>query len=139
MLRQIVLIFVSMALFAPLVLADTPSPPGAKVYIIEPRGGGTVTNPVKVLFGLRGMGVAPAGTDVEMTGHHHLVVDQDTPPLNDYLPTGDPQIIHFGKGQTETDLVLEPGEHRIQLVLGDKDHKPHVPPVVSEIVVFTVK
>ena len=138
-IRQLALVIVGIGLCAPMALADTPSPPGAEVYIISPKSGEVLSSPVKVLFGLRGMGIAPAGTEAEMTGHHHLVIDRETPPLNDYLPTGNPQVIHFGKGQTETDIVLEPGKHTIQLVLGDKDHKPHVPPVVSKVVKFTVK
>ncbi len=139
MFRQLALIVVGVIWCMPVTNADTPSPPGASVYIITPEDGETISSPVKVHFGLRGMGIAPAGVDAELTGHHHLVVDQDTPALDDYLPTGNPQVIHFGKGQTETDLVLEPGEHTLQLVLGDKDHKPHIPPVVSDIVKFTVK
>ncbi len=139
MFRQFALAIVGIGLCAPMAFADTPSPPGAEVYIISPKNGETVSSPVTVLFGLRGMGIAPAGMDAEMTGHHHLVIDRDLPPLDDYLPTGDPQVVHFGKGQTETQIELEPGEHTVQLVLGDMDHKPHVPPVVSEVVKFTVK
>lgn len=119
--------------------ADTPSVAGAKVYIIAPKNGETVSGPVQVLFGLKGMGIAPAGTDVEGTGHHHLIVDKDTPPLNTFLPVGDAQILHFGKGQTETELKLAPGKHTLQLVFADRDHKPHTPPVVSERITITVK
>ena len=118
---------------------DTPSVPGTKVYIIAPKDGATVSSPVHVQFGLKGMGIAPAGVEMEGTGHHHLVVDKDTPPLDTYLPVGDPQVIHFGKGQTETELTLEPGTHTLQLILADKDHKPHVPPVVSDKITITVK
>ncbi len=121
------------------VAADTPSVAGAQVYIIAPKNGETVAAPVRVQFGLKGMGVAPAGTEIEGTGHHHLVVDKAAPPLNTYLPIDDPQVIHFGKGQTETELKLAPGRHTLQLVLADKDHKPHVPPVVSERITITVK
>ena len=119
--------------------ADTPSIAGTKVYIIAPKNGDTVSGAVNVQFGLKGMGVAPAGIEMEGTGHHHLVVDKETPPLNDYLPVGDPQVIHFGKGQTETDLKLALGKHTLQLILADKDHKPHAPPVVSEKITITVK
>lgn len=119
--------------------ADTPSKPGASVYIIAPQDGATVSGPVLVQFGLKGMGVAPAGVDMEGTGHHHLIVNRDLPPLDTYLPVGDPQVIHFGAGQTETELKLDPGQHTLQLVLGDKDHKPHVPAVVSEKITITVK
>lgn len=121
------------------VAADTPSVKGAQVYIIAPKNGDTVSGPVLVQFGLKGMGVAPAGVEIEGTGHHHLIVDKDAPPLDTYLPIDDPQVIHFGKGQTETELKLAPGKHTLQLVLGDKDHKPHAPPVVSEKITITVK
>ncbi len=125
---------------APVVLAaDTPSAPGAQVYIIAPKNGDTVSAPVRVQFGLKGMGVAPAGTEVEGTGHHHLIIDKEPPPLNAYLPIDDPQVMHFGKGQTEVELKLAPGKHTLQLVFADKDHKPHVPPVVSEKITITVK
>lgn len=118
---------------------STPSVKGAQVYFIAPKNGETVSGPVRVQFGLKGMGVAPAGVEMEETGHHHLIVDKDTPPLNDYLPVGDPQVLHFGKGQTETELKLAPGKHTLQLILADKDHKPHAPPVVSEKITITVK
>ncbi len=120
-------------------LADAVSAPGAKVYIISPKNGDTVTAPVAVQFGLKGMGIAPAGIEMENTGHHHLVIDKDAPPLTEFLPTTDPQIMHFGKGQTETELKLAPGRHTLQLVFADKDHKPHQPPVVSEKITITVK
>jgi hypothetical protein len=119
--------------------ADTPSVKGASVYIIAPKNGDTVGTKVTVQFGLKGMGIAPAGVEMEGTGHHHLVVDKDTPALNDYLPVGDAQVMHFGKGQTETELTLTPGRHTLQLVFGDKDHKPHAPAVVSEKITITVK
>lgn len=124
---------------APVVAADTPSVAGAQVYIIAPKNGDMVSAPVRVQFGLKGMGVAPAGTETEGTGHHHLVIDKDAPPLNTYLPIDDPQVMHFGKGQTEVELKLAPGKHTLQLVFADKDHKPHAPPVVSERITITVK
>lgn len=121
------------------VLAETPSAPNAKVYIISPVNGATVTGAVVVRFGLTGMGIAPAGVEMENTGHHHLIVDAATPALSEYLPTGNPQVMHFGKGQTETELKLTPGQHTLQLIFADKDHKPHQPPVVSEKITITVK
>jgi hypothetical protein len=120
-------------------MADTPSVKGASVYIIAPKNGDTVTGKVNVQFGLKGMGIAPAGVEMEGTGHHHLVIDKDTPALNDYLPVGDAQVMHFGKGQTEVELTLPPGKHTLQLVFGDRDHKPHVPALVSEKITITVK
>jgi hypothetical protein len=119
-------------------LPRTPSPADAKVYIISPKNGATVHNPVTVRFGLSGMGVAPAGTVAENTGHHHLIIDSPLPPLDQPLPKDDTHL-HFGKGQTETVLTLKPGKHTLQLVLGDANHVPHDPPVVSEKITIRVK
>ncbi len=114
------------------------SPDGAEVYIISPKDGATVTSPVTVLFGLRGMGVAPAGIDMPGTGHHHLVVDGELPDLNAPFPTSDKNI-HFGKGQTETTIDLPPGKHTLQLIMGDMNHVPHQPAVTSKKITITVK
>ncbi|MNC12677.1 hypothetical protein D3C75_604020 [compost metagenome] len=117
----------------------TPAPEGASVYFIAPANGASVTGPVNVRFGLKGMGVAPAGTDVPATGHHHLLVDvAELPGLDAPLPATD-NIRHFGKGQTETELTLPPGQHTLQLLLGDQNHVPHQPPVLSEKITITVK
>ena len=117
-----------------------PSPPNAEVYIISPRDGATVSNPVTVRFGLKGMGIAPAGIQFENAGHHHLLIDTDVPQeLSKPLPAVENKVIHFGKGQTETTLTLPPGKHTLQLVLGDHLHIPHSPPVISKKVTITVK
>lgn len=117
----------------------TPSPAGAEVYIISPKDGETVKSPVVVRFGLKGMGVAPAGVKFENAGHHHLLIDTAVPTdLNAPLPTTD-QVKHFGKGQTETSLELPPGKHTLQLLLGDQNHTPHNPPVMSKKITITVK
>lgn len=114
------------------------SEPGAKVYFIQPINGATIKGPVKVVMGLAGMGVAPAGTDAANTGHHHLIVDAKTPPADGVIPI-DANHRHFGKGQTETTLELPPGKHTLQLVFADKNHIPHNPPVVSEVITITVE
>jgi hypothetical protein len=133
-------------LLAPLAIAQdagggmprTPSPPGAEAYIQSPADGATVSSPFLVRFGLRGMGVAPAGVKADNTGHHHLLIDVDTlPPDDQPLPATD-QIRHFGGGQTETMLELPPGRHTLQLVLGDASHVPHDPPVRSKRITITV-
>lgn len=117
----------------------SPAPAGAAVYFIAPADGAVVDNPVEVKFGLRGMGVAPAGVDMENTGHHHLLIDLDAIPDPDLpLPATD-QVVHFGKGQTETTLTLAPGQHTLQLVLGNHLHVPHDPPVASERITITVR
>ena len=116
----------------------TASESGAKVYFIQPINGATIKGPVKVVMGLAGMGVAPAGTDAANTGHHHLIVDAKTPPADGVIPI-DANHRHFGKGQTETTLELPPGKHTLQLVFADKNHIPHNPPVVSEVITITVE
>jgi hypothetical protein len=119
-------------------LPRTPAPAGATAYLLSPENGARVTSPVTVRFGLRGMGVAPAGVTAPNTGHHHLLIDvAQLPPDNLPLPATD-QIRHFGLGQTETVLELPPGEHTLQLVLGDALHIPHDPPVRSEKITITV-
>lgn len=116
----------------------TPSAPGAKVYLIEPKDKAEIKGPVKVVFGLAGMGIAPAGTQIEHTGHHHLLIDNPEYDPNSPLPASE-QILHFGKGQTETTATLKPGKHTLQIVLGDWKHQPHNPPLVSDVVTITVK
>lgn len=117
---------------------QTPSKPGAQEYIISPVDGATVSNPVTVVFGLKGMGVAPAGVDKPGTGHHHLLIDTDLPPLDEPIPA-DEQHRHFGGGQTQVTLNLAPGKHTLQLLLGDKYHIPHDPAVYSKKITITVK
>jgi hypothetical protein len=116
----------------------TPSPAGAEAYIISPKDGAKVENPVVVRFGLKGMGIAPAGIKVDNTGHHHLLIDTDAPTdLSAPLPASD-KVVHFGKGQTETSLTLTPGKHTLLLVLGDAGHVPHNPAVISKKITVTV-
>ena len=117
----------------------TPSPKGAEVYIISPADGAVLKGPVTVRFGLKGMGIAPAGIAFENSGHHHLLIDTDAPiDFNLALATSD-HSVHFGKGQTETVLKLAPGKHTLQLVLGDHVHVPHAPPVISQKITITVE
>ena len=104
----------------------------AEVYIISPKDGEEVSSPVEVIFGLQGMGIAPAGINFPNTGHHHLLIDLDQlPDLKSGIPA-DAQHLHFGKGQPQALIELYPGEHSLQLLLGDWMHVPHETPVVSE-------
>ncbi len=118
----------------------TAAPEGATAYIVSPEDGATIKgSKVHVVFGLKGMGVAPAGIDYPDTGHHHLLVNaEELPPENMPIPT-DGNHIHFGKGQTEATLMLEPGVYTLQLLLGDKNHIPHEAPVMSEKITVTVE
>ena len=130
-------LFSSIALSAGAVEIST-APESAKAYFISPQDGAVVSNPVKVVFGLSGMGVAPAGTQAKNTGHHHIIIDAPAPKEGESIPADD-QHKHFGKGQTETSIELSKGEHTLQLVLGDFIHRPHDNPVVSEVITITVE
>jgi hypothetical protein len=120
-------------------LPVTKAPAGAEVYIISPQDGATVPQTFTVRFGLKGMGVAPAGVAHDKTGHHHLLVDvKELPAAGQPIPN-DKQHLHFGGGQTETTLTLPPGTHTLQLDLGDANHIPFDPPVVSKSITVHVK
>ena len=117
----------------PISAVEKSSAPGrAMLYIISPQDGDTVSSPVKVIFGLNGMGVAPAGIKMKNTGHHHLLIDLNhLPDINLPIPS-DEYHRHFGKGQTEALIELDKGEHTLQLILGDHMHIPHEPPIISK-------
>lgn len=138
--RYFATLLVSCALAAPALAERLPSPEGARAQIILPENGATVSNPVTVIFGLEGMGVAPAGVEWDNTGHHHLIInlEPDEIDFDAFLPATE-QIRHFGGGQTQAVLELEPGEYTLWLLLGDHDHVPHDPPVMSEPVTITVE
>ena len=104
-----------------------------KVYFINLKDGDELKSPFLIQFGLSGKGIAPAGTDVDNTGHHHLLINVDEVNYSMPIPSSK-QHLHFGLGQTETKLSLPPGRHKLQLILGDKYHVPHDPPLVSEII-----
>jgi len=108
-----------------------------RVYFVEPKDGATVKKPVKVVFGIEGMEISPAGTDKPNSGHHHLLIDVSLEDYASPIPS-DENHIHFGKGQTETTVDLAPGKHTLQLVLGDMNHMPHKPAVESEVITITV-
>lgn len=114
------------------------APAGATVYFVNLKNGETVSSPLLVQFGLRGLGVAPAGVEKENTGHHHLLIDVAEIDVNNALPMSD-TIRHFGGGQTEVRIELKPGTHTLQLLLADHNHIPHHPLVISERITVTVK
>ena len=118
---------------------ETPAPEGAAAYIITPADGAKVTSPVKVVFGLKGMGVAPAGVEKEHTGHHHLLIDTPMPTRSASTSSAMAAHLHFGKGETEAMVELAPGAHTLQLLLGDHNHIPHKQPVASKRITITVE
>jgi hypothetical protein len=137
-MRLFALVVLTLAASLAAAQERTAAPSGAEVYIISPKDGAKLKNPVVVQFGLKGMGIAPAGVKFDNTGHHHLLIDIDAPAdLGLPLPTTD-NIKHFGKGQTETSLTLTPGKHTLQLLFGDLNHIPHNPPVISKKITITV-
>ena len=128
-----------MAAFA--LAADRMAPPaGAEVYFIAPQNGAKVHSPVTIKFGLKGMGIAPAGIKFDNTGHHHLLIDTDVSELklDAPMPATD-KIVHFGKGQTETTQTLAPGKHTLQLVFADYLHQSFDPPLSSKKITITVE
>jgi hypothetical protein len=117
------------------------APADAEVYIVTPQDGAVVDKTFTVKFGLKNMEVSPAGIDKPGTGHHHLLIDTvetDLPDMNFILPTTD-KVRHFGKGEMESQLTLAPGQHTLQLLMGDRLHIPHTAPVLSKKITITVK
>jgi hypothetical protein len=111
----------------------------AEVYFIQPTNGQKIKGKVKVVFGLKNMGVAPAGINKKNTGHHHLLINTDVlPDLTQPLPATD-KVKHFGGGQTEVELALPKGRHTLQLLLGNYAHVPHNKPVMSKKITITVE
>ena len=123
---------------APVALPRTASAAGARVFFITPVDGATVSNPVSIEFGIEGMDVVKAGVQQPASGHHHLLIDTNIPDLGLPIPA-DERHIHFGDGSTSTEITLEPGEHTLQMLLGDHMHVPHNPPLVSEPITITVE
>jgi len=144
-MKQILLALALTGLFGTAMAADAPALPATKapadaaVYIISPSDGASVGQEFTVRFGLKGMGVAPAGVAKERTGHHHLLVDVKELPLSGQPIPKDEYHLHFGAGQTETMLKLKPGTHTLQLELGDANHVPFDPPLVSKRITIHVK
>ena len=137
-MRRLAFLAVGMLSMAPMAGAQQHTmPESARVYILWPSDGQVVRGGFWVRMGLADAGVAPAGVEKANTGHHHLLVDVDLPPLDQEIPN-DRNHLHFGLGQTEARLDLPPGKHTIQLLLGDEDHVPHQPPLYSKRITVTV-
>ena len=132
-MKMKLLLFLNVFFLSEAALANSP-----KVYFIEPANGAFVQETFKVKFGLENFGVAPAGYDIPNTGHHHLIIDTTLADLKSPIPA-DSKHIHFGKGQTETSITLEQGEHQLTLVMGNFAHIPHDEPIISETITVIVK
>lgn len=123
---------------APAGLPRSASPAGARVFFVTPADGDTVSNPIQLEFGIEGMRVVPAGINEPDSGHHHLIINAGMPDMSWPIPANE-HYIHYGDGSTSAELTLEPGEHTLQLLLGDYLHIPHDPPVASEVIRITVE
>jgi hypothetical protein len=132
--------FTLMALLAGATASATDAPSNAYCYIGWPSDGEVVAagKPFRVWFGLRNMGVAPKGVAFANTGHHHLLIDSELPPAGQPIPS-DRNHLHYGAGETETTIELAPGKHTLQLLMGDENHVPHTPPVMSKKITVIVK
>lgn len=126
--------------FGSALAGPTPAPANAYLYIGWPNDGQVLPagKPFRVWFGLRNMGVAPKDVKFANTGHHHLLIDSELPPLDQEIPS-DRNHLHFGAGETEGSIELPPGKHTLQLMMGDDKHIPHKPPVVSKKITIFVK
>jgi hypothetical protein len=127
-------------LFPPLQsYADSYVDQNKRLFFITPSNGEEVTSPVTIRFGIVGMEIVPAGNDKPMSGHHHLLLNVDKlPNMKSPIPA-DKNHLHFGKGQTETQLNLPSGRHTLQLLLGDYMHVPHETPLISDKIEIIVK
>ena len=123
---------------APAAMPRSPSGEGASVFFVSPADGDTVTSPFAVEFGIGAMDVVRAGDNTPNTGHHHVLIGTGLPALDMPIPA-DEQHVHFGDGSSATELTLEPGEHTLQLLLGDHLHIPHDPPVYSARITVIVE
>ena len=132
-MKMKLLLFLNVLFLSEAALANSP-----KVYFIEPANGAFVQETFKIKFGLENFGVAPAGYDIPNTGHHHLLIDTTLTDLQSPIPA-DSKHIHFGKGQTETSITLEKGEHQLTLIMGNFAHIPHDEPIISETITVIVK
>jgi hypothetical protein len=122
-----------------LASAATPAPKGAEVSIVSPKDGATVPQTVVVKFAVENVALAPAGDTTKNTGHHHLLIDVDELPAAGTPIPKDANHLHFGNAQTQAEVTLTPGKHTLQLELGDSNHMPFDPPIVSEKITVNVK
>ena len=137
--------FISMALVPSLMLTlfavagcgKKEDQPKGKVYFSEPKDGAEVKSPVKIVMNLEGMKLQPAGEVVEGTGHHHLLINNDSMPAGQVIPTDDTHK-HFGKGQTETELELPPGDYKLTLQFADGLHRSYGPELSATIAIKVV-
>lgn len=143
MMRMLVRVMALLLAFAPLFAGSpraderNPAPKKAKVFFLDLKDGQTIPAKITIHFGISGMELAAAGSSRPNTGHHHLLIDSELPPLDQPIPS-DFNHIHFGRGQDEMELSLTPGAHTLQLLLGDGNHVPHDPPVVSPVIHVSV-
>ena len=133
MMRLKKIIFMTLLLMASPIYSEEPS-----VFFIQPSNGDTVDSTFEVIFGIKEMSLAPAGTYEDNTGHHHLIIDALLPNLTMPVPASK-QYLHFGKAQDRVIITLEPGKHTLQMILGDGNHIPHKPPIYSEVIVIEVR
>jgi hypothetical protein len=138
LLRNVV--FGSVLLIASSAWAQSPPPPGAKVFFANIQNGAVVTSPFLVQFGAEGVKITRAGINIPGTGHHHLLINAElTAEDKGYSIPQDAHHLHFGGGQTEVELNLDPGTYTLMMVLGDGDHVPFEPMVTSDKITITVK
>ena len=106
--------------------------PAQSVWFVEPQDGATVTSPFKVVFGIKGMSVEPAGEIKPDSGHHHLLINLDPMPAGEAIPV-DATHLHFGKGQTEAEVKLPPGHYKLTMQFANGAHVSYGPAMAASI------
>lgn len=139
-MQRSLLILAAIAVVVAIVIfsEQTQREPASEVFFVEPKDGAVLKSPFKLVFGAKGVTIVAAGTEHAHGGHHHLLIDTGLPPQGEPILKDDHHR-HFGGGQTEVEISLEPGKHRLQMLLGDHNHVPHDPPVVSKVITVTVE
>lgn len=114
----------------------------SRVFFIEPQDGENITSPFTVKMGSANLVIEPAREDDAYAighGHHHIVVDAELPNLELPIPKNSLKHLHFGKGQIETTLDLEPGERSLKLLFAKGDHVSWSPAQTASINVTVVE
>lgn len=138
-LAAVLVLSSGLAIGPALAAGSITAPKEAEVYIIWPKNGQVIKGGKFWLrMGAKKMGIAPASIEKSNTGHHHLIIDAELPPLGEEIPSNK-HYRHFGGGQTEARLRLPPGRHTLQLLIADHNHVPHNPPLHSEQITIVVR
>jgi hypothetical protein len=120
-MKKLLLVLFCLVLFGSVSYAAGPT---KKVFFVEPKNGAVVTSPFKVVFGVTGMVVEPAGEIKPDSGHHHLLINAGPMKEGETIPA-DATHLHFGKAQTETEVTLPPGKYALTMQFANGAHQSY--------------